>query len=320
MEHKNNFDFLRLVAALFVTFSHSYGWVSPGLQKVHLSKYGLIIFFSISGYLITASLKNSHSIKEFLVKRILRIYPLLILTVILTFIYATFVTILPLKQFLVNKDTLSYLFNFSGLTTRFNLPGIQKSMHGSLWSISVEVRLYLSLVLLSLMQFLTSKKVSIVVLFFTIFYACYAAFTKHYYFCIYGICFWLGSFLYLHGNRYLSFIKKNNYWILIFFILYMVLAILYPGWILMDLFEMIIFSSITLVIGNSKAYFSLHGQDYSYSIYLFSPLVQRLLVSMFSFQHPIFHFLVTLIVLLPCCYLSWNYFEKPFLNAKKKFI
>ncbi len=319
MGHKNNFDFLRLLAALFVTFSHSYGWVNPGLQKIYLSKYGLIIFFSISGYLITASLKNSYSIKEFLVKRILRIYPLLILTVLLTFIYAIFVTELPLKKFLINKDTLSYLFNFSGLTTRYNLPGIEKSMHGSLWSISVEIRLYLSLVLLSLMNFLTSKKVSLVVLFFTIFYGFYSAITHHYYFCIYGICFWLGSFLYLHGSRSLNFIKKNNFWILLL-MLYFLVTILFPTFILMDFFEMLIFSSITLVIGNSKAYFSLHGQDYSYSIYLFSPLVQRLLVYMFSFQHPIYHFLVTLIALLPCCYLSWNYFEKPFLNFKKKFI
>ncbi len=319
MAHKNNFDLLRLIAALFVTFSHSYGWVNPGLQKIFLSKYGLIIFFSISGYLITASLKNSQSIKEFIIKRIVRIYPLLILTVLITFTYATFVTTLPLKEFLVHKNTLSYLLNFTGLTSQFVLPGIQKSMHGSLWSISVEVRLYISLILLSWMHLLISKRISLFVLFVTIFYACYAAFIHHYYLCSYGICFWLGSFLYLHGNQYLTFIKKNNYWALLL-IFYLLVAILFPRFVLMDLFEMITFCSITLCIGNAEPYLSLRGQDYSYSIYLFSPLVQRFLVSMYSFQHPIYHFLATLIVLLPCCYISWNYFEKPFLQLKKRIL
>ena len=88
---ENNFDFLRFFAAALVLFAHSYPLVGrredePLTLLTGYEKGGSIavgIFFVMSGYLIASSWLASSSPKSFLIKRALRIFPALIVAVLL---------------------------------------------------------------------------------------------------------------------------------------------------------------------------------------------------------------------------------------------
>ena len=85
MRDENNFDFLRLVFSSAVIFSHSFPLTGKEeiftvLTNNQLGLGGLSVnvFFALSGYLIFISLKHSKTIKNYLWKRLLRLYPALI--------------------------------------------------------------------------------------------------------------------------------------------------------------------------------------------------------------------------------------------------
>lgn len=78
MARTNNFDALRLMGALMVLAGHmapisgrtEWRWMVYGAGSI-----GVLIFFSISGYLITASWRADADLGRFLVKRYLRVLP-----------------------------------------------------------------------------------------------------------------------------------------------------------------------------------------------------------------------------------------------------
>ncbi len=81
----HNFDFLRLIAALMVIFSHAF-LIGEGTEEHEplswllgeheiLGTYAVQVFFVISGFLLCASALKSCTLKSFFWKRFLRIYP-----------------------------------------------------------------------------------------------------------------------------------------------------------------------------------------------------------------------------------------------------
>lgn len=85
-DRQNNFNLLRIIAALAVLVSHAYpialgpGTPEPlaGVLGINLGEVAVLMFFAISGYFISRSFHNKRSILEFVVARILRIYPALL--------------------------------------------------------------------------------------------------------------------------------------------------------------------------------------------------------------------------------------------------
>ena len=77
----NNFDLLRLLAALQVAVVHGIGTVKPAgyvarLLAAGLDRFpGVPIFFVISGILISKSYERSDSLRDYLRNRCLRIFP-----------------------------------------------------------------------------------------------------------------------------------------------------------------------------------------------------------------------------------------------------
>src|SRR6186997_3455935 len=121
----NNFNLIRIVAALAVLINHSFvlsagtGDAEP-LQGLGMS-LGMIavdVFFITSGFLVTASLLTRQSAIEFIWARVLRIYPALLLMLLLTvFGLGIFFTQLPVPSYLANSLVYTYFLKCSTLIT-----------------------------------------------------------------------------------------------------------------------------------------------------------------------------------------------------------
>lgn len=74
-------DALRGIAALVVVFDHaSYSFMAEFRRQLmpefNTSRYGIMVFFLVSGYIIPASLERRGSVRTFWIGRLFRIYPL----------------------------------------------------------------------------------------------------------------------------------------------------------------------------------------------------------------------------------------------------
>lgn len=164
---RNNFDILRLVAALLVLFSHSYPLAGENFEPIYhfLGGYdtgggwAVSIFFVISGFLVAQSVMT-RSTSVYFASRILRIFPALIVVVLLqVFVFGTLFTSLSLEGYLSSSKTYAYLqkaFIFFGPGT---LPGVfadnpLKSVNGSLWTLNIEVFFYCVLPIIALLGLL----------------------------------------------------------------------------------------------------------------------------------------------------------------------
>src|SRR5215831_14923863 len=117
---QNNFDALRLLAAISVIFSHSF-LIAEGTQnneplilltgnQAILGLAGVFVFFAISGFLVTQSFEQTPNPLQFLAKRGLRIFPgLFIATVISAFVMGPLVTTLPLGSYLGRPEPYQYV-------------------------------------------------------------------------------------------------------------------------------------------------------------------------------------------------------------------
>lgn len=79
LHKQNNFDFIRVVAALCVVCSHQFalnGLREPSVLNVHsLGGFGVLLFFSISGFLVMQSWAADPNVFRFGARRFLRIWP-----------------------------------------------------------------------------------------------------------------------------------------------------------------------------------------------------------------------------------------------------
>ncbi|CAE6882646.1 acyltransferase family protein [Paraburkholderia domus] len=160
MKRRNNFDFLRLFAASLVVIGHGYalmGTVPPMLLYTPISTFGVIIFFSISGYLIAGSWEREPHPYNFFAKRALRLFPALFVVVLLTaFVLGPVVSDLPPRAYFADSLTYHYLANLR-LFIQYSLPGVFKTnplpnaVNGSLWSLPVEFCSYMMVPMIGLL-------------------------------------------------------------------------------------------------------------------------------------------------------------------------
>ena len=148
--NKNAFDVLRIFAAVQVMLLHFnaffYQYNSAGhyrYREIVKMFPGVVILFSLSGFLIAASYEKSSSTREFFQKRILRIYPPLWLCTIVNLIVLFF-----LGQKILNKSI--FLWICTQIIGFANTPSTLKgfatgSINGALWTVFTEVQLYVVL-------------------------------------------------------------------------------------------------------------------------------------------------------------------------------
>ncbi len=155
----NNLDALRLVGALSVIVGHAYHALGraaevPGMIGYSVSTLGVVIFFSISGYLITASWNRTRDPVSYFAARCLRIFPALaVVALVSVLVIGPLFTTLSMGDYFSNPRTWSYLDNVRMLP-QYDLPGVFTDLpypnvvNGSLWTLAAEFFCYLAVPLL----------------------------------------------------------------------------------------------------------------------------------------------------------------------------
>ncbi|WP_461485644.1 acyltransferase family protein, partial [Pedobacter sp.] len=301
-DHRNNFDLIRLIAALQVLLLHHLAFFqfldndsTKLLERFIWNFPGVNVFFIISGYLIFQSLERN-SLKLFIEKRFKRIYPALII--------CFFLTILLLLYFnsLSFKDVLSLDFGkwiVAQLTIfQFYNPEIVRDFgfsppNGALWTISVELQFYLFVAILwyfLLKKIDKWKRNTILIICFIISALYNYLFNKYlhpdslahklsFVFVLSYLYFFIaGALVYLNRTFFIKIFKgKALLWILIFISFGFVLdhfQIMYYRYVFngLSFIMLVLLVGLVFSIANTRPSLSgkiLKGNDISYGIYIY---------------------------------------------------
>ena len=337
-KHHNNFTLLRLIAALLVIVSHSFFLTGNEAKeplyiishgKIILSDIGLYIFFFTSGYLVTSSLFNTINYQQFIYKRILRIYPALIVAIIVTvFIIGPIVTIVSVTDYFHIKQTWLYLLTITGFKIQFLLPGVfnkpsffSNGVNGSLWSVALELKLYLFLLLISICSYKNKRILSIITSILLLL-------------CLVGItynisitspfidhkilkmiaCFFIGIFI---KTRVIKrhYVKISLIILLLTILTTSTFHIIFGVGIL----EIFIVCLGTYLFATTKLRVLPLQNDVSYGIYIYAFPVQQAIFQYSNFAMGVsLHIITTLIITIPFAIMSWKFIEQPALALKSK--
>ena len=179
---RNNFDVLRLAAALAVLFGHSFV-LSAGVQNFEtmdplsralspyaaygeaIQEFAVNLFFVISGFLVTCSYLRSGSLLKYAVSRGLRIYPAAVLGALVTVLALSLLSPVAPAAYFSDPETAAYLLHNSFLyKVKYALPGLFESnpyglaVNGSLWTLPLEIRCYVGVAILGVAGLLGHKR------------------------------------------------------------------------------------------------------------------------------------------------------------------
>ena len=163
--HKNNIGLLRLIFASAVICGHSPELVDGNRSRepidvifhnLSLGTIAVDAFFLLSGYLIAKSMVDSKSLSDFLLRRVLRIYPAFILAWIVSFYGLG--TMIGMSPFRMGVMPLLHMVVLDGpppiQTTLLHYP----LLNGAMWTIAYEFRCYLLVAILGMTKLLARPK------------------------------------------------------------------------------------------------------------------------------------------------------------------
>lgn len=149
---ENNFDLLRLFAAVLVLFAHSFDLLGLDEPIVHAFSWGdlgVLIFFSISGFLVTRSWDYNPRLLAFGAKRALRLVPgLFVSLLVVALVLGPLVSSVPPGTYFADTSVKGYVLNNLILQSDYQLIGVfahnvyPTAVNGSLWTLPVEVKAY----------------------------------------------------------------------------------------------------------------------------------------------------------------------------------
>lgn len=153
----NNLNLIRAVAAVAVLVSHAVPIALGSTPAeplevalgVSLGTLAVMIFFVISGFLVTQSFERSTSLSRFINARCLRIFPGLIVSLVfVALVLGPLVTRLPVAGYLGDPDTALFMLRNTLLVPEtYTLPGVFEgqpieAVVGSIWTLRHEVGCY----------------------------------------------------------------------------------------------------------------------------------------------------------------------------------
>ena len=123
-----------------------------------VGEIGVLVFFSISGFLVARSWAYDPQPLSFAAKRALRLMPALIVSLLLTaFVLGPLTTTLPLSTYLEEPGTKAYVLNNATFQLTVALPGVfahtpfPNVVNASLWTLPLEVKAYCLVLALGLL-------------------------------------------------------------------------------------------------------------------------------------------------------------------------
>lgn len=339
---ENNFNLIRLVAALLVIVSHSY-ILSQGVHSedpfyhltgISLGAIAVDVFFITSGFLVTASLLHRKNLVSFVVNRFLRIFPGLLVALIFTaFIVGLFFSKLNLYDYLTQFDTYHYFFKnlllFFGV--EHELPGVfeglvyPKAVNGSLWTLPWELRMYAILFVIGVLIYvfgLINNK-HLVSIFFIISISCLFTYNLinildlkvNYFldkFARLGGFFLMGSFLYVARDKIIINRKRSIILLVLILLsafnsnLFLLSYSLFLGYLIL---------ALAYLPKGKILKFNQYG-DYSYGLYIYAFPIQQSVIFLYQGIDPISLILVSSVVTFIFAFFSWKLVEKPMLSKK----
>jgi peptidoglycan/LPS O-acetylase OafA/YrhL len=336
---QNNFDLLRLIAAVLVVYSHSYPLTGIKTEPFAswsngLSSFGGIAvacFFLISGFLITKSYTQRHDLIAFLTARILRIFPALIVAVLFcAFIIGPMTTDLPWSSYFSNQQTYRYITHNSTLRIVYELPGVfihnlyPIAVNGSLWTLPLEFAMYIGIAVLGVIGFLKKTYIAsgLTLLGFvtllllhhfipTFFIFKSGAITNVTLNSIPVLFFILGMLAYLHRDKII--LHPSIALILIITCLLTKNTFLFGTFFYMAFAYCILFFAFQHKI---HANWLVKRGDISYGVYIYAFPLQQAMSYFFHITSAWLLFAVVLPPLILLAVLSWHFIEKKALKLK----
>lgn len=333
VRYPSGFDYLRLFLALSIFTFHSYStlavpWVwlylfNPPWRGVFTML--LPMFFALSGFLVTGSLLRCRTLREFIALRILRIFPALLVEVMISAILlGSLLTTLPLQQYFMASGFWAYFRNIIG-DIHFWLPGVfvtnpDTTMNTPLWTIPFELESYLTLIILSLLRLVSRRH-------WLLLAAVIGNIGLYEYERFYGVVYFEGSMpprLLVMSFVYGMVIHAYRAW-LPFHNALTLLALLISYYLLsshdMSYFAPLVIAYATVGIGllNPPRSKLLLSGDYSYGIYLYGWPIEQTYVYLFPESMRIWYLnmLFSLPITILLAVFSWHCIEKHVLKLKR---
>jgi len=345
----NNFDLLRLIAALQVVFGHSIELTDLSLEGNYFFQFihaipGVPLFFFISGFLISKSYEVNPNIKNYAINRGLRIFPGLwfcfIISIMLVYLSGYNFPNFSLREFSYwSIGQLSFIhFYHPEFMNDFGI-GV---LNGSLWTIGIELQFYIITPFIYHFFLGNEKKTNrnlfiLIIIFLFInfwFYHFRADYKELLWYKLLGVTFTPYFYMFLVGvffqKNFCYFYKYlNNKGIMLFFlyigyafILYCLLNVKLGNgigpWLFFPL-ACLVFSLAYSSVNCSKKL--LRHQDISYGIYIYHMSIVNTAIYLFSdwrFSNEIYTVTIIMISTILFATFSWFFIEKTSLAVKKK--
>lgn len=333
----NNFDLLRFVAATLVLVDHSYvltgrSGLSGPFGYETLGGFAVAVFFIISGFLVAASWQRAPRLGAFTLKRALRIVPAYaVVAAFAALVLGPLVTDLSPGAYFRQPLTWAYFRNLTFFTLQYSLPGVfahnpfPHAVNGSIWTLPIEVTMYIALAALGCIGLMTRAAVSVLVALLAIGWfgwGAEATAAPPLYFVVLPTGYTLHLALWFFSGSALWFWRER-----ITYRLDVAVALLVLLWwsegtragmlVVHGAFPYLVIWTARLPVGWMNRFG--RGGDFSYGMYLYAFPVQQALAWVGGAAWPHALYLAACFLLcLSCAVASWHGIERPALRLKPR--
>ena len=342
-------DTLRTIAAFGVINLHWLNSEYPSLFGIDhesawdFGKYGVQLFFVLSGFLITDILiRHKHGtsrkrlIRSFFVRRVLRLIP----------IYYLFLLFLLLLDVSYVSEHTAWFFTYTANIRFWLSGGLVDVWSNHTWTLSIEEQFYLLFPFL--MLFVRRKGEFIVVILFIVSALCFKAYhhdeALRYHLLIFAQTDMLGTgallaLLRIHRPRFFEALRTTTWRVIGSVSLGFCFLMFYTdqeGFLLHRLFDLCLLGGFTILVANTALGFEgwvgkvfengflRYLGKISYGLYLYHKIIPLTLLIVLNklgigIGNILVYYLVNLALLLSLSHLSWQLLEKPIMRLKQRF-
>ena len=325
----NAFIGLRIAAASAVVFSHHFSIaVVQAPAWLHFRMVGgvaVMVFFTISGYLVTLSWLREPHLLAFAGKRLLRLWPGMFVAIVAgVLLFGPAFTTLPVREFWAHPATGDHWRNLWLVKAYVTLPNVfirnplSGLMNGPLWTIPMEVLCYAVLMLVGGLGLLRWRWLASGAL---VAYMAYFVLQRNadlsgpiQHWFEYPAYFAHGSLIALHRS---AFLKHGKHWVLL---LAPVAALLFWGFKLEHTAGLLWLAPLIIYLGLQRSAVWTRLQrlgDPSYGIYLLGCPIAQAVYALWPGLPFLVSMALALLLSMAAGYASWHAVESPALRLKR---